>query len=95
MASVSGSLIVNVLPFPTLDSTYIFPLLFSIIDFAKDKPIPQMLLKKFKTNSAANKYFDKLSNLIEKNTSEDIINTCYYDKFDSNEKVSIFKRIFG
>ena len=61
----------------------------------KDKPIPQMLLKKFKTNSAANKYFDKLSNLIEKNTSEDIINTCYYDKFDSNEKVSIFKRIFG
>ena len=31
--------IVNVLPFPTFDSTYIFPLLFSIIDFAKDKPI--------------------------------------------------------
>lgn len=61
----------------------------------KDKPIPQMLLKKFKTNSAANKYFDKLSDLIEKNTSEDIINTCYYDKFDSSEKVSVFKRIFG
>ena len=70
-------------------------LLVYILIVYKNKPIPQMLLKKFKTNNAANKYFDKLSNLVEKNTSEDIINICYCDKFDSNEKVSIFKRIFG
>ena len=39
--------IMKVVPFPSFDSTFIYPLLFSIIDFAKDKPIPQLSLLEF------------------------------------------------
>lgn len=66
-----------------------------ILIIYKDKSLPQMLLNKFKSNNNANKYFDKLSEVIEKNTNEDIINACYYDRYDKVQKSSIFKNIFG
>lgn len=67
-----------------------------LLVIAKNKSIPQMLLKSFKTDRGTEKYFNELCSLIEKNSNQDIIEKCY-DKEIGNTKNSLkFKnRLFG
>jgi len=59
------------------------------------KSITQMLVKKFKSNRGTEKYYKELCDMVEKNTNQDIIDTCYKDKFSDMPKISVIKRIFG
>lgn len=59
------------------------------------KSITQMLVKNFKSNRGTEKYYKELCDMIEKNTNQDIINTCYNNKFSDTPRISIIKRIFG
>ena len=60
-----------------------------------NKRIPQMLIKKFTSNRGTEKYFQELCELVEKNSNQDIINSCYENKFADNLKPSLINRILG
>lgn len=66
-----------------------------LLVIAGNKTIPQMLIKKFTSSRGTEKYFQELCELVEKNSNQDIINSCYESKFPNGLKLSIIKRIFG
>ena len=60
-----------------------------------NKSIPQMLVKKFKTEKGTITYFNNLCTLIKTNTNQDIITKCYENIIKNNTKpVPIFSRLF-
>lgn len=66
-----------------------------LLVIAGTKPIPQMLVKEFKTNRGTKKYFDDLCLLVEKNTNQDIIDICYSNALENLSKpTTFFKKIF-
>lgn len=52
----------------------------------KHKPVPQLLSKQFKSKYGTEKYFNSLCSLVENNTNQEIIDTCYTQKLENYEK---------
>lgn len=61
----------------------------------KNKSIPQMLVKEFKTARGTEKYFKELCTMIENNSNDDIIEKCYSNIYENTAKpLSIIDRLF-
>lgn len=61
----------------------------------KNKSIPQMLVKSFKTERGTEKYFKELCTFVENNNNDDIIDKCYTNIYDNtSSKSSFFDRLF-
>jgi len=67
-----------------------------LLVIAGNKPIPQMLVREFKTDRGTKKYFNDLCSLVEKNTNQDIIDECYSKTLENSTKqVPFLRKIFN